>query len=82
MAQRIVVALIWFYVIWTVWNAAVIATGWSIFLGPVIAAAVSAVIAVDPFHWIWGLGLITSSGPTVIRRVPGNVATRTVIGGV
>jgi len=53
MVKRIVAALLWFYVIWAAWNAITLVTGWSVFLGPVIAAAVSAVIAGDPMHRIW-----------------------------
>ena len=53
MIKRIAAALLWFYVVWAAWNAVVLVTGWSILLGPVIAAAVSAVIAGDPMHSIW-----------------------------
>lgn len=66
MVKRVVVALLWFYVVWVGWNVVAYVTGLSIFLGPVVAAAVSAFIAGDPMHRIWP---VAASKERISRRL-------------
>jgi len=54
MTKRIAAALLWFYSTWCAWTLIVVLTGWTPFIGPVIATAVSAFIAGDPMHRVWG----------------------------
>ncbi len=53
MTRRIAALLLWFYVILVAWNIVAFMTGQSVLLGPVVATAVTAVIAGDPMHKIW-----------------------------
>jgi putative Ca2+/H+ antiporter (TMEM165/GDT1 family) len=53
MAKRVVAVFLWFYVIMGVWNAVAYMTGLSVLFGPVVAAAVAALIVGDPTHRIW-----------------------------
>jgi hypothetical protein len=53
MTRRLLAAGLWFYAVWCGWALAASVGGWTPFLGPVIAAGVSAAVAGDPLHRIW-----------------------------
>lgn len=54
MKKRILAALLWFYAGWYAWSVIAWATGLPELAGPVVGAAVAALLAGDPFGRIWG----------------------------
>jgi hypothetical protein len=53
MKKRIPVALLWFYATWLAWAVLAHFVSMSELAGPVLGAAVAALVAGDPFHRIW-----------------------------
>lgn len=53
MTKRIAAALLWFYVGWSSWAFIANAGDLTPFFGPVLGAALAAVLAGDPMHRIW-----------------------------
>jgi hypothetical protein len=56
MKKRVAVALLWFYVTWYAWAMVASLTGLTELAGPVLGAALAALIAGDPMHRIWSRG--------------------------
>ncbi len=53
MKKRIAASLLWFYCTWWAWAMIAALTGLPALAGPVIGAAVAALVGVDPFEKIW-----------------------------
>ena len=56
MKKRVAVALLWFYVTWYAWAFVASLTGLTDLAGPLLGAALAALIAGDPMHRIWSSG--------------------------
>lgn len=53
MKKRVAASLLWFYCSWWAWAMIAALTGLPALAGPVIGAAVAALVGVDPFEKIW-----------------------------
>jgi hypothetical protein len=54
MTKRVAAALLWFLAGWCAWGLIAALTSVSPLFGPVLGAAIAALVAGDPMHKIWG----------------------------
>ena len=64
MKKRVAAAMLWFYVTWYAWAILAQAAGFPVLAGPVLGAAVAALIAGDPMHRIWNRGTESAASPS------------------
>jgi hypothetical protein len=65
MKKRVAAALLWFYATWYAWSMLASFVGAPDLFGPVVGAAVAALIAGDPMHRIWSRVEATPKTETV-----------------
>ncbi len=53
MVKRIIATPLWFIAIWALWDLVAFAFGVPRVVGPLLAVAISAFVAIDPAHLFW-----------------------------
>jgi hypothetical protein len=53
MQKRAIAAVLWFAAVWVTYEVLWSVTGLPRMLGPVLAATIAALVAVDPTGWFW-----------------------------
>jgi hypothetical protein len=64
MQKRAVAAVLWFAAVWATYEVVWSLTGLPRMLGPVLAAAIAAVVTVDPSGWFWSRSASRSARTT------------------
>jgi hypothetical protein len=73
MQKRAVASVLWFAAVWVTYEVIWSVTGLPRMIGPVLAATIAAIVAVDPTGWFWSRAATQRTATPVMPVSSGRV---------